>query len=545
MWEREFPVGVGAAAICLIRRGGAASGDSTGGRMTLFRVGFASRTWMRVFGTLLLLSLLLRVGVMFHSPLIPEEAYYWMYAEHPSLSYYDHPPMVAWTIRAGTVLFGDTEFGVRFTGSLLMLGASFLMYEFGRLWCGRTAGLASALLLQVLPMYFGIGVIATMESSLIFFWLLCLVFVTRALRGKSWAWYPAGLALGGAMLSKYTGAFLGAGTLLVMLLYRPWRAQLRSIHPYLAAAIAVAAFSPVIAWNVQHDWASFRFQFIDRFDGSGLSLRFVSMFIAFQVVTATPTVLWASGALLSRAIRRPRRMLRPRWLMAMCFSLPLLLSMALKAMRSDVHINWTLPAFLTLFPVICHMLQAMLRHAHTQSSRWWIGHGIAFTVWPCVMINVLITAYLLTLQYRLQWITPFGRWSDIAAVVQKHELALEAQTGREPLIVASGKYRLASVLAFYRQPFEHDLRTSAYTTSKWILSHDQGLGFPYWTERSKWEGWDCLYIVQGTPDRDVVAEMKRDFRSVELVNDPRLHELGRENFQLVICHGLQPERPER
>src|SRR5664280_2844266 len=45
--------------------------------------------------------------------LIPEEAYYWAYSQHPALSYFDHPPMVAWIIWLGTAVFGNTELGVR------------------------------------------------------------------------------------------------------------------------------------------------------------------------------------------------------------------------------------------------------------------------------------------------------------------------------------------------------------------------------------------------------------------------------------------------
>jgi len=37
------------------------------------------------------------------------------------LSFLDHPPMIAWFIRFGTAIFGDTNFGVRFGGVLAML----------------------------------------------------------------------------------------------------------------------------------------------------------------------------------------------------------------------------------------------------------------------------------------------------------------------------------------------------------------------------------------------------------------------------------------
>jgi len=48
--------------------------------------------------------------------LSPQEAYYWNYARHPALSYFDHPPVVAWLISAGQFVLGKTELGVRIGG---------------------------------------------------------------------------------------------------------------------------------------------------------------------------------------------------------------------------------------------------------------------------------------------------------------------------------------------------------------------------------------------------------------------------------------------
>jgi len=48
------------------------------------------------------------------APLHPDEAYYWLWSQHLSLGYYDHPPMVAYWIKAGTAIFGENPLGVRF-----------------------------------------------------------------------------------------------------------------------------------------------------------------------------------------------------------------------------------------------------------------------------------------------------------------------------------------------------------------------------------------------------------------------------------------------
>ncbi len=40
-----------------------------------------------------------------------DEAYYWTWSKENVLSFLDHPPAIAWFIRFGTAIFGDTNLG--------------------------------------------------------------------------------------------------------------------------------------------------------------------------------------------------------------------------------------------------------------------------------------------------------------------------------------------------------------------------------------------------------------------------------------------------
>ncbi|HYS44840.1 MAG TPA: glycosyltransferase family 39 protein, partial [Rhizomicrobium sp.] len=62
-------------------------------------------------------------------PLSADEAYYWLWSRHLAAGYFDHPPMIAWLINAGTTLFGDTPIGVRFAGVILSLPASWFVWR--------------------------------------------------------------------------------------------------------------------------------------------------------------------------------------------------------------------------------------------------------------------------------------------------------------------------------------------------------------------------------------------------------------------------------
>src|SRR6185503_8349049 len=166
--------------------------------------------------------------------LSPQEAYYWNYARHPALSYFDHPPFVAWLIGAGQFVLGKTELGVRIGGFLLTLLSTWLLYALGKLWFNKKVGLWAALLFQLVPIFFVYGVLITPDVPLVFFWLLTLYLFSLALHeDQKWAWYFAGAALGLSMLSKYTGIFLVPSAFLFLILHRRYRQWLLRKEPYL------------------------------------------------------------------------------------------------------------------------------------------------------------------------------------------------------------------------------------------------------------------------------------------------------------------------
>src|SRR5262249_27935614 len=65
------------------------------------------------FWTLVLVTLAGQLWYVSARELVPDEAYYWVWSRHLALSYFDHPPMVAYLIRASTAILGDTELAVR------------------------------------------------------------------------------------------------------------------------------------------------------------------------------------------------------------------------------------------------------------------------------------------------------------------------------------------------------------------------------------------------------------------------------------------------
>lgn len=213
---------------------------------------------------------LLRIVYQGSIDLIPQEAYYWNYAQRPALGYLDHPPMVAWLIWLGTSVFGDTEFGIRIGATLSWMATAFFVFRFANNLFGRTPAFLSLLLLSILPFFFGIGMLMTPDAPLTAAWAGALYFLERALIGnREKAWLGAGMCIGLGMLSKYTIALLGPAAIVFLIIHPGSRRWFFTKWPYLCAILAAALFSPVIVWNATNDWASFHFQGSRRWGAEG------------------------------------------------------------------------------------------------------------------------------------------------------------------------------------------------------------------------------------------------------------------------------------
>jgi 4-amino-4-deoxy-L-arabinose transferase-like glycosyltransferase len=220
-----------------------------------------------------------------------DEAYYWTWAKHLAGGYYDHPPMVAVVIRLGTLIAGDTAFGVRLVSILLALPMSWAVYRAARILFDDVKIAAAATIFLNATLMASVGTtIVTPDAPLMVascFVLYCLAKVWQTGRGV-W-WLAVGAAAGFGLLSKYTALFFGVQILLWLVLVKDQRRWLASPWLYLGGIVAVVIFSPVIFWNADHQWVSFIKQ-IGRARVEGMTLKYLGEMIPTQFVFATPSV---------------------------------------------------------------------------------------------------------------------------------------------------------------------------------------------------------------------------------------------------------------
>src|SRR6201994_1676953 len=213
-----------------------------------------------------------------------DEAYYWTWSKENVLSFLDHPPMIAWFIRFGTAIFGDTNFGVRFAGILAMLVTQLLLADIVRRVTHDFRAVVLAVLMPEAALYYGLLMAKVApDTAMIPFAVAMLWSLVRLHEsGNPRWWLAAGLFAGLALLSKFTAIML-LPAVAAFTLVPDWRRRwLLSPYPWLAALIALAVFSPVLIWNAQHDWASFKFQFVRATAAHEISGRTVGDYIGLQ-----------------------------------------------------------------------------------------------------------------------------------------------------------------------------------------------------------------------------------------------------------------------
>jgi len=208
--------------------------------------------------------------------------------------------------------------------------------------------------------------------------------------------------------------------------------------------------------------------------------------------------------------------------------------MGYKSLRYDIHLNWTLPLYLSVLPAMVQLGLAQARLLRVQAIPWLKAMGGTIVI--CAAADVLTLIYVLAFQPHLQLISSLRPWPELAKSVEAVEERLEKETGRKPLIIGGGKYRLASVLAFYRTPFEHSVRASDFTTSQWI-AQGAGLGFPYWAKEELWNQSDCVVI----DDANDLQKFARHFKQFELADEVRF---GKTRYQIAIGRGRREPLPD-
>ncbi len=469
-------------------------------------------------------GLFFRGAIAYFLPPGYDEAYYYLYTLYPSLSFFDHPPLVGLVTGFGIWLTGGlvSQFTIRL-GTVLLYTAT--LYFFFRtseqLFSKKTAILSLAIATSIPFFQVGFGILTLPDSPLMFFWTAALwlasyEFFPQALsqaqiQAKTLGYQPSwrlgllGLLVGCACLSKYHGVLLGLGILIFCLLSPIHRAVFFS--PWLGLGIlsTVIAIAPVLIWNYQHDWVSIRFQSARAVPQSGY--RFGDLLVVFLVGVGYlfPSfgfpIWWISVRKTWELIRTKAAILRQsselqKNLFILSVSVPVFLGFTLIGGYRQILPSWHMPGFFGATLLLGNQM-ALAQSTNPKRIRTWL-YSSSMIVLIILMITLLhITAGIFQKNGNQALFGGFWEVSqdpstellDIQQIRQAFQNSAKlTQELKAADFVFTNNYILSGqvgmAIATLNQPI------------KPITTFDPDLrGFAFWSKSSDWVGENALYIT--------------------------------------------------
>ena len=325
-------------------------------------------------------------------PLTSDEAYYWVWSQHPQLSYFDHPPFVAWVFAVGEHL-RFIPGGVRWPGIIMAhagLGiwlevfAPYLNLTQRRWWLG---------LMLISPLVGGSGLVITPDVPLLFFYALSLwVFVRWRARPNFWWALALGLSTGLGLTSKYMMVLLPLSLVIPLCRDRELRAMtLKNLLPLTLGGLIGTC--PVWLWNLMNDMASFRFQAHHglgrKFWKPSWTLEYLGLQLA---LISPPLALWAWR----------RRRAWPE-LFGWVALTPLTFFLVTTA-RGYAEANWPIAAYPVVF--------ALAVSAHPRNRRSLAGTALLWGGLLAGLIAVTLTSPRWALKTKLREFHQFDRVAE-------------------------------------------------------------------------------------------------------------------------------------
>jgi 4-amino-4-deoxy-L-arabinose transferase-like glycosyltransferase len=428
-----------------------------------------------------------------------DEAYYWMWGQHLSWSYFDHPPLDGWLQGLMAAIFGWSNLSVRLLSWLTLAGTLGIFW----LWSARLSpDDRSGWFWHTAVFYLCIPVIFVMSSfafhdHLLLFLVVAATYVFHGFTGdwedgrRTWRkLYLAAALLGLAVLTKYNGVFLGLAFAIWVLVRPKLRSLFATPHLYLAALLAILIQAPVFYWNATHGWVSFRFHLGDR-AGSGLgqpNLSQVIDYLATMAVLMSP-VLFLS--LFRLPWLKPKSPDESRAIgLSSSIYLTSTLAWAVIAAYVYVYFHWNVVAYAGLAPIAYRLLGPRVGWLH-----------VAFGL---IVVTVGLVSYTLTptslFGYRDLGAAASYGWPTLATEVQA------VQQANPGTFLAATRYTYAAQLGFEL----HDADVAAFNQTP--SQND------FWWDKAAHKGQDAI-IIADQAAQSTIDEARPHFASLQKLSD--------------------------
>ncbi len=374
-------------------------------------------------------------------PLFVDEAFYWQEGRHLAAAYSDLPALTAWLIRLGTEIGGQHTLALRAPFLLLAALMPWLLAHIGGRWFGEAAGWRVGSLVVLMPLTGSLGILALPDVPMAFATVLCLDAGARLLRevdAASAAELALGLTLGALSHYRFIGV-IGVG-MIALLLLPQGRKVLADPRVWVALALGIAAWAPLVAWNLENADAGLRFQLVDRHPWSFQPTG--AWFLLVQALLVTPLLFVALIQVFVRSFRNEEGTFA-QWRYFGLLGGVSTLGFFVLGFFADVErvsFHWTLPGYLALLVAVPQLLAAW-------PALWrrlaWVMAGIGLLLMLGYYFSISVPAWRQQQASSKYYPYNFAGWEQLAKAT-KEELA-RAPTGTQLL---ADNFKVGAELGF-------------------------------------------------------------------------------------------------
>ena len=286
--------------------------------------------------------------------LMPQDAYYYLYGQNLSLSYFDHPGMIGYILRIFTDIFGQSVFTIKFADFVITSLTILSFYKLASYFLSKLKTQRALVLLASTIFVSILSFNSTPDVPLLLFWTLSLICLYKAIFDeKKWFWILGGIAMGLAFNSKYTALLLQIGLIAFLFFSNKYRKLLISPWLWISIIISVGIMFPVWWWNYQNEFASFAFQSSERTSSiSEFKISPKNFFgaIGHQLFLLLPVLFLIFITFTFKYIKRALtkfRIPQAKTLFLLAFFVPTFVGFFSLTPIYWVKLNWMMPSYIT------------------------------------------------------------------------------------------------------------------------------------------------------------------------------------------------------
>lgn len=394
----------------------------------------------------------------------PDMADHWVWSRFLALGYYEHPPLVALTMRLATLIGGSNIITLKVGSVLFSVLILWTAYKTAELYFDKKSALIFILIIES-TLYFTVGsTFWHIDQPYMICWLLGLYIVGRYIKSGNINWiFLFGIVAGLGGLSKYTMILFPVCLLIWIVINKDARKLLVSWQTYAAALIALAIVFPNIYWNYQNDWITFNFVFEKGLTGSQHGENFIQFFSAQFLMFSLVYNIYFWWSLFKKRITRKltfgsEKTGKQGYQFLMITALTPMIFFTITSFQgslTDPHwVNITyFSAFMLLGKYISYQLS--IGNYKRQLKLFISSYAINILLITVIVANILFR-FLPSSPAESLTLKKLVGWDD---TVLKIEQVFENKQLKFPAFVISREYQTASVLSLYAptHPIPHSI----------------------------------------------------------------------------------------